>query len=77
MATKFNIGKCKLLHIGKKNPEEIYVMHQNNILTSIDSVIVQPDLGILMDKSLDFSDHISSIVLKANKILATIKRSIK
>ena len=73
----FNIGKCKLLHIGKKNPEEIYVMHQNNILTSIDSVIVQPDLGILMDESLNFSDHISSIVLKANKILATIKRSIK
>ena len=73
----FNIGKCKLLHIGKKNTEEIYVMHQNNILKSIDSVIVQPDLGILMDKSLDFSDHIFSIVLKANKILATIKRSIK
>ena len=49
-------------------------MHENNILTQIDKVTGQPDLGILMDQSFKlvitfFNDA------KVNKILATIERS--
>ena len=75
----FNITKCKVPHLGKKNQQEIYLMHQNDktVLSPIENVTEHPDLGALMDTSLSFHKHISSIILKANKILATIKRSFK
>ena len=75
----FNITKCKVLHLGKKNRQEIYLMHENDktVLSSIENVTEHPDLGVLMDTPLSFNKHISSIILKANKILATIKRSFK
>ena len=49
--------------------------HDMTILSSIENVTEHPDLGVLMDTSLSFKKHISSIILKANKILETIKRS--
>ena len=75
--TNFNITKCKVLHLGKKNQQEIYLMHEHDkkILSSIENVTEHPDLGVSMDTSLSFNKHISSIILKANKILATVKRS--
>ena len=51
--------------------------HDKTILSSLENVTEHPDLGVLMDTSLSFNKHISSIILKANKILATIKRSFK
>ena len=51
--------------------------HDKTILSSIENAIESPDLGVLMDTSVSFNKHISSIILKANKILATIKRSFK
>ena len=75
----FNITKCKVLHLGEKNQQEILLMHEHDktILSSIENVTEHPDLGVLMDTSLSFKKHISSIILKADKILATIKRSFK
>ena len=75
----FNITKCKVLHLGKKNQQEICWMHEHDktILSSMENVTEHPDLGVLMDTSLSFNKHISSIILKANKILATTKRSFK
>ena len=75
----FNTTKCKVLHLGKKNQQEIYLMHEHDktTLSSMENVTEHPDLGTLMDTSLSFNKHISSIILKANKILATIKRSFK
>ena len=49
--------------------------NDKTILSSIDNVTEHPDLGV--DTSLSFNKHISSITLKENKILATIKRSFK
>ena len=74
----FSITKCKVLHLGKKNQQEIYLMHEHDktILSSIENVTEHPDLGVLMNTSLSFNKHISLIILKANKILATIKRSL-
>ena len=68
----FNITQYNLLHLGKKNQQEIYWMHEDD--KTIENVTEHPDLGVLMDTSLSFNKHISSIILKANKILATIIR---
>ena len=68
-----------MLHLGKKNQQEIYLMHdhEKTILSYIEKVTEHSDLGASMDKSSSFNKHNSSIILKANKILATIERSFK
>ena len=45
----FNVGKCKVLHIGKNNPEHNYHMN-GRILEKID---FQNDLGVLMDTEIN------------------------
>ena len=49
--------------------------HEKTILSSTEKVTEHLDLGVLVDTSLSFNKHISSII--ANKILAAIKRSLK
>ena len=55
------VTKCKVLHLGKKNQQEIYLMHEHDktILSSIENVAEHPDLGVLMDTSLSFNKYIS------------------
>ena len=59
----FNITKCKMLPLGKKNQQEIYLMHEHDktILSSVENVTEHPGLGVLMD-TLSFDKHISSII---------------
>jgi hypothetical protein len=39
----------------------------------LDSVSVEKDLGVLVDRNLNFSTHISSAVHNANRLLGLIK----
>jgi hypothetical protein len=67
---KFNTNKCKAIHYGKDNPNIIYSM--NN--TEFHEVNEGKDLGILFQKDLKFSQHISSKINKSNSILGLIGR---
>ena len=71
----FSITKCKVLHLGKKNQQEICLMHENDktILSSVENVTEHPDLGVLMDTPLSFNKHISSIIYKQIRSLQQSK----
>ena len=68
---QFNTNKCKVLHLGKTNPQFNYEM--NNV--TLDSVSDIKDLGIVVDHSLKFHLQTNTVIRKANQLLSVIKRS--
>ena len=74
---KFNSSKCKVLHIGGKNPGHHYDMptydSQISLLECFDKE--DKDLGIHIDPLLKFTQHTVQQVGKANRIMAIIRRS--
>ena len=68
---EFNIGKCKIMHIGRKNPKNVYDMGG----TELETTNAERDLGVTIDDQLDLGKHIRSIVAKANRMLGLIKIS--
>ena len=72
---RFNPGKCKLLHLGRSNPEHSYEMENSGERVKLEKSTLEKDLGVHVDKDLKFSKHIEIQVNKANKILGLIRRS--
>ena len=71
----FNATKCKVMHIGKKNPCTQYKMTQNGEEVTLERTSVEKDLGVHVDDQLKFSQHTEIKVNKANKLLGMIRRS--
>ena len=67
----FNISKCKLIHYGRNHGFEGYCMNGHR-LTSVD---YHNNLGVTFDCNLNFHQHTSEVALKANHVLACIKRA--
>ena len=65
----FNIETCKVLHYGKVNPKNDYMI--NNISVLSDSCI--KDLCITFHDNLTFDEHISKITSTANSRLGIIR----
>ena len=67
----FNSSKCYLLHLG---PIHLYGKYHINgsEITPTDSV---KDLGIIVDSSLKFHMHTSTVAARANRLLALINKS--
>ena len=68
---QLSIAKCKVLHIGNKNTRHTYNIN-GSALAAVDSI---NDLGVVINKSLNFDEHISRVVSGAGKRLAVINRS--
>ena len=68
---KFNVEKCKIMHIGRRNPRSKYAMGG----VELQATSAERDLGITIDDKLDLGKHIKSIVAKANRLLGLIKIS--
>ena len=77
LATRFNAGKFKVMHIGRSNPAHTYTMrlHQSEKRSALETSTLEKDLGVHVDSDLKFSCHIETQVAKANKILGLIRRS--
>ena len=71
----FNIDKCKVMHIGLKNPKNDYVMTRDSKEIKLESTILEKDLGVNVDDKLKFDRHTEIQVNKANKMLGMIRRS--
>ena len=71
----FNISKCNVLHIGKRNPQCIYTMNAGGEEKEINSCDKEKDLGVFFDGLLTFDAHVHACIAKANRILGIIKRS--
>ena len=67
----FNVGKCKVLHIGHSNHGFDYSMNGVNL----DCVDDERDLGVVLLGSLKPSKQCAIAASRANRILGLIKRN--
>ena len=73
---KFNSKKCKILHIGKNNPNYNYTINDGDNINNLASTDFEKDLGVITDPNLNFDLHIQTQIKKARQITSLILRTI-
>ena len=69
---RFNLEKCKLLHIGKNNPRNQYKF-LGSILNTCNT---EKDLGVIFNEKFNFQDHIYTSISKAKSSLSWLLRNV-
>ena len=73
---QFHPAKCMLMSLGRSQLLSKYTMTDNSgNEIYLQRSITERDLGIMIDCSLNFSEHICKITHKANSIMAVIRRT--
>jgi len=69
---QFNVDKCVVVHMGKKNQQHNYRLGNHNLKKASE----ERDLGVIMGNSGKFSEQCSAVMKSANCTLGMIKRHI-
>ena len=90
MQMSYNIEKCHTLHLGSKNKSHQYTMYKqcntrrstnsisyDLVFHKLEEVEYEKDLGVIIDRNLNFRKHISTKINKANSLLHLIKHTFK
>ena len=72
---RFNSKKCKILHLGRNNPNHDYFMNEGNDRNKLSSTDCEKDLGVNIDPLLSFDKHINLICSKARSLSGMILRN--
>jgi len=67
-----NVGKCKVMHLGRANTNKDYYMNSKKL----ENTSMEKDLGVIITSDLKSSQQCSQSYAKANRILGMIKRTI-
>ena len=64
----FNVDKCKIMHLGSKNPNLKYTLNGNELI----EVSEEKDLGIYTSNDLKWGKQCNIAAAKANRILGRL-----
>ena len=70
-AMDFNVKKCKIMHLGRNNPERKYYM----VVEELQVVEEEKDIGVVVHKSLKPSRQCEVAAGTAKRVLAQIRRN--
>ena len=73
---KFNSNKCKVLHLGKNNPNHTYTMSNGSDTVELGTTSCEKDLGVYVDPLLEFDKHIDECTKKGRRMSGMIVRNI-
>ena len=68
---KFNLEKCKVLHVGRNNPRNAYKFLGGNLNRCTE----EKDLGVTFNEKFSFHEHIYTSISKAKSSLAWLLRN--
>ncbi|KAI8477552.1 hypothetical protein Bbelb_035050 [Branchiostoma belcheri] len=68
---QFNVGKCKVMHLGGSNRKAEYTLGGQKIMETEE----EKDLGVIVDSKLTFHSQSARAANKGNQLLGLIKRS--
>jgi len=79
MQMKLHPRKCKVLHLGHRNPRLEYKIGGEGADGGhiLEETEVEKDLGVHVDNRLKFTEHVDTAVNKANRVLAALRHSFK
>ena len=69
----FNVSKCKLMHVGKRNQSFGYVMEGQ----SLEKSSTEKDLSVFLSCDLKSASHCINANVKGNKMLGLVKRTVE
>ena len=70
--TKYNKGKCRVLHRGKSNPKYQYRLGTDLLEISVE----ERDLGLLVNSRMTMNQHCALVAKKVYGILGCIRRGV-